>query len=242
MTLESEYNAGESGAESMLSAIQDRERQYTEEELYKDLDWIEASGKLYEMNEGKKFDGDYKSLAKYGIDQMSEFNYNVTMGMIPDVMSVEKADHETQIAFAYLMDTYDKKDVTLNGVGRAIKEIGLDPSTYLGIGTLGAGFAVKQGVKTAAKEGLKNRLHSAIKSYLTSGLAVGATEGALYTSGDEVARESVYQDAGLMEDYSPENIALAGGLGTVAGAGLVKGAEMIGKQIGSMANPKKETK
>lgn len=118
-----EFTGGQSGAESMLSAIQDRERQYTEEELYKDLDWIEASGKLYEMNEGKKFDGDYKELAKYGIDQMSQFNYNMTMGMIPDVMAVEGADHETQIAFAYLMDTYDKKDVTLAGVGRAFKEL-----------------------------------------------------------------------------------------------------------------------
>lgn len=232
--MELEYNNDvPSGAEEMLNAIRDREKTYKEEDLASDLNWLEASGKIYQMNnDGEKFTGDRKALAKYGIDQMSEFNYNVSLGTIPDVMKVEKADHDTQVAFAYMMDTYDKKDITLDGVGRALKETMTDPLTYVGISTLGAGLAVKKGAEYVAKEGFKNRLHGAIRSYLTSGLAVGATEGALYTAGDEVARESVYQDADLMGGYSAGNIAASGAIGAVAGAGLVKGIEVAGKGIG----------
>lgn len=229
-----EYNQDvPSGAEEMLTAIQDREKTYQEEELYTDLNWLEASAKVYEMNnDGEKFQGDPKALAKYGIDQMSEFNYNVSLGTIPDVMKVEKADHDTQVAFAYMMDTYDKKDITLNGVGRAIKETMTDPLTYLGISTLGAGFMAKKGAQHVAKEGFKNRLHGAIRSYMTSGLAIGATEGALYTAGDATARQSIYQDADLMTEYDLGNIAASGAIGAVAGAGIAKGAEVVGKGIG----------
>ena len=226
-------NQAPSGADDMLQAIQDREKTYREEDLATDLNWLEASGKIYQMNnDGEKFAGDNKDLAQYGIDQMSEFNYNVSMGTIPDVMKVEKADHDTQVAFAYMMDTYDKKDITLNGVGRALKETMTDPLTYLGISTLGAGFAAKKGAQYAVKEGFKNRLHSAIRSYMTSGLAIGATEGALYTAGDQTARQSVYQDASMMEGYDVGNIALSGAVGAVAGAGIAKGAEVVGKAIG----------
>jgi len=147
-------------------------------------------------------------------------------------MKVEKADHDTQVAFAYMMDTYDKKDITLDGVGRALKETMTDPLTYVGISTLGAGLMARKGAEYVAKEGFKKRLHGAIRSYLTSGLAVGATEGALYTAGDEVARESVYQDANLMDGYSGTNIAASGAMGAVAGAGLVKGIDVAGKGIG----------
>lgn len=222
----------EEATKSMLLDLQDRGKTYTEEELSTDLNWLDASRLVYKMKEGKDFEGDHKALAQYGIDKMSEFNYNVSMGMIPDVLDVEQADHETQVAFAYMMDAYDKKDVTLAGFGRAMKEVALDPLSYVGLTTLGAGFAAKKGTAELAKEGLKNRLHSSISSYLSNTMAVGATEGALYTAGDEVARESVYQDAGVMDEYSPENIATAGVLGAVAGAGLVKGAEVLGSQLG----------
>jgi hypothetical protein len=231
---ELEYNREEesSGSESMLKAMQDQGATYREEDLATNLDWIEASGKVYQMNNnGEKFQGDYRALAKYGIDQMSEFNYNVAMGMIPDVLAVEKADPETQMSFAYLMDTYDKKDITLDGFGRAVKELALDPTTYLGISTLGAGFAVKKGAQQLAKEGLKNRLHSSIRNYLTSGLAIGATEGAIYSAGDTTAREMIQTDAGLREGVSGADVAISGAIGAGVGAGLGKGVEVAGKAI-----------
>lgn len=222
----------EEATKSMLLDLQDRGKTYTEEELSTDLNWLDASRLVYKMKEGKDFEGDYKALAKYGIDKMSEFNYNVSMGMIPDVIDVEQADHETQVAFAYMMDAYDKKDVTLAGFGRAMKEVALDPLSYVGLTTLGAGFAAKKGTAELAKEGLKNRLHSSISSYLSNTMAVGATEGALYTAGDQTARQSVYQDAGMMDGYDVESIATSGALGAVAGAGFAKGIEKLGGYIG----------
>ncbi len=221
--------------EAMKTSMQQKGKEYKEAELYKDKTWIEASSLVYKMKEGKDFQGYTEDLAQYGIDKMSEFNYNISFGMVPDVLDVEDADHDTQVAFAYMMDTYDKKDVTIEGFGRAAKELALDPTSYVGIGTLGVGFAVKKSAQEVAKQGLKNRLMAKISSYLTNEVAIGATEGALYTAGDEVARESVYQDAGMMDGYSPENIAIAGGLGAVAGGGIVKGVKMVGKGI-DMAN------
>lgn len=217
--------------EAMKNSMQQKGKEYKEAELYKDPNWIEASSLVYKMKEGKEFAGDVNELAKYGIDKMSEFNYNVSFGMVPDVLDVEDADHDTQVAFAYMMDTYDKKDVTVEGFGRAIKELALDPTSYVGIGTLGAGFAMRKTGAELAKEGLKNRLMSKISSYLTNEVAIGATEGALYTAGDEIARESIYQDAGMMDSYSPKNIATAGGLGGIVGAGLVKGIKELTKPL-----------
>lgn len=222
----------EEATKSMLLDLQDRGKTYTEEELSTDLNWLDASRLVYKMKEGKDFEGDYKALAQYGIDKMSEFNYNVSMGMIPDVLDVEQADHETQVAFAYMMDAYDKKDVTLAGFGRAMKEVALDPLSYVGLTTLGAGFAAKKGTAELAKEGLKNRLHSSISSYLSNTMAVGATEGALYTAGDQMARQSVYQDADMMDGYDVGSIATSGALGAVAGAGFAKGIEKLGGYIG----------
>lgn len=213
--------------EAMKNSMQQKGKEYKEAELYKDPNWIEASALVYKMKEGKEFAGDVNELAKYGIDKMSEFNYNVSFGMIPDAMDVENADHDTQVAFAYMMDAYDKKDATIEGFGRAVKELALDPTSYVGIGTLGAGFAMRKTGAELVKEGLKNRLMSNIRGYLTNEVAIGATEGALYTAGDEVARESVYQDASMMDEYSPENIATAGALGAVVGGSLVKGVQMI---------------
>jgi len=230
---ELEYNREESsGSESMLKAMQDQGATYREEDLATNLDWIEASGKVYQMNNnGEKFQGDYRALAKYGIDQMSEFNYNVAMGMIPDVLAVEKADPETQMSFAYLMDTYDKKDITLDGFGRAVKESFFDPTNWLGAVTLGSGFAMKKGAQELAKEGLKNRLHNSIRNYLTSGLAVGATEGAIYSAGDTIAREMIQTDAGLREGVSGTDVAISGAIGAGVGAGLGKGIEVASPYV-----------
>lgn len=221
----------EEATKSMLLDLQDRGKTYTEEELSTDLNWLDASRLVYKMKEGKDFDGDHKALAKYGIDKMSEFNYNVSMGMIPDVLDVEAADHETQIAFAYMMDAYDKKDATFAGFGRAMKEVALDPLSYVGVSTLGAGFAAKKGAAEIAKEGLKNRLYAGIRSYLQNTTAVGATEGALYTAGDQMARQSVYQDAEMMDGYDVGSIATSGALGAVAGGALAKGVEALGGAI-----------
>lgn len=221
--------------QAMKNAMQRKGKEYKEAELIKDPVWHEASALVYKMKEGKAFKGSPEDLAKYGIDKMSEFNYNVSFGMVPDVMDIEKADMDTKIAFAYMMDTYDKKDATLEGFGRAVKELALDPTSYAGIGTLGAGFAMRKTGAELVKEGLKNRLMGGIKKYLKNEVAVGATEGALYTAGDNLARQKVYKESGMTSKISKKDIAISAGLGAVAGGGIVKGVKLAGKGI-DMAN------
>lgn len=220
---------------AMKNSMQQKGKEYKEAELYKDPNWIEASALVYKMKEGKEFNGAVNELAKYGINKMSEFNYNVSFGMVPDVMDVEKADIDTKIAFAYMMDTYDKKDVTIEGFGRAVKELAIDPTSYVGIGTLGAGFALRKSGSELAKHEFKSRLMGGIKKYLKNEVAIGATEGAIYTAGDNLARQKIYKESGMTSKISKKDIAIAGGLGAVAGGGIVKGIKLAGKGI-DMAN------
>jgi hypothetical protein len=213
-------------AESMLKSMEDREKTYHEEELSKDLNWLEASGKIYQMdNSGKKFQGSPQELAQYGIDRMSRFNYNATYGTITDTIHLAPQDDETKIAFAYLMDTYDKKDITLDGFGRAMLNAGLDPLTYIGLGTFGIGMAGKQAGISAAKQGVKEALHNSIKAYLKGPSNAIGVEASLYSAGDEIAKENVYQKAGMMKDFSPEAIGTAATLGYGGGVALSKTAE-----------------
>jgi len=203
----------------------------TEEELQTDANWIEATKDVYKQLEGVEWSGSDEDLAKKGLDMMSRFNYNLTLGTINYTAQLQDADPKTKLSFYYMMDMYDKKDISGNGVMRAFKEMGLDPASYIGIGTLGMGFAGKQAAATAAKTGLKSMLKQGAIKFLQSPTAVAATEGAIYTGVDDVARQDAAIGAGVQDEYSPGQTALATGIGAAAGAGIVQGTKAIGKGI-----------
>lgn len=203
----------------------------TEEELVQDTDWIEASKDVYKQLEGVEWSGSDEDLATKGLDIMSRFNYNLTLGTINYTNELQDADDKTKLSFYYMMDMYDKKDISGNGVLRAFKEMGLDPASYIGIGTLGMGFVGKQAAATTAKAGVKAMLKKGAMKYLQSTTAVAATEGAIYTAADDIARQDVAIGAGVQDEYSPTQTVIAGTVGAVAGAGIVKGAQVLGKGV-----------
>lgn len=203
----------------------------TEEELQKDTNWIEASKSVYKELEGVEWSGSDEDLAKTGLDMMSRFNYNLTLGTINYTAKLQDADPQTKLSFYYMMDMYDKKDISGNGVLRAFKEMGLDPASYIGIGTLGLGFAGKQATATAAKTGLKAMLKQGAMKFLQSPTAVAATEAGIYTGVDDFARQDAAIGAGVQDEYSPGQTAVATTIGAGVGAGFVQGAKAAGRGI-----------
>ena len=226
----------------MVQEIYDKEREYTEQELSKDATWVEASRMAYKYFNDSDFTGTDEEAAKAGLEMMGEFNYIISYGVnpatgkvyegtIPMAAKISGASDEQKLAFYYMMDAYDKKDISAAGVGRFFKNVGLDPTTYVGIGTLGWGFAGKAAGGQAAKAGLKEMLKQGAKKYLQSTTAVAATEGAIYSAADDIARQNVAVEAGFQEDINATQTALAAGIGAATGAGLVKGGELAVKGV-----------
>ena len=127
----------------------------------------------------------------------------MTFGTAAQTVKIQDADDYTKTAFYYMMDTYDKKDVSSAGVGRAFKEMA-DPLNYaMVIGTAGVGFFGKQAAGSAAKGVLKEGLKQSAIRYMTNPVAVGAVEGAAYTVADDYARQDAAVGAGYQEGYDP---------------------------------------
>ena len=215
-------------AQLYINAINDKGRKVIEEELSQDPLWIEASKKTYKLLEDKDFSGDDAQAVQYGLDKMSEFNNNVSFGTIPHTAKVVGADDESQVAYAYLMDTYEQKDITMAGFGRGVKEAFLDPLNYVGLSTFGIGTVAKKGAQEAGKEGFKLALKSAVERFAQSNVAKGVAGGAMYAGGQTLAEENIKASAGLQEGVDYGNVATSGAIGAVVGGTVVKGAEKLG--------------
>lgn len=189
------------------------------ETLRHDKDWLQASRILWDMNNGpqKPFKGSDKDLAEYGLDQMGWFNYNLPR-MALDARSVQNATSDQKKAFLYLMNTYDDLEMSWSGFGRFIKGVAADPTTYVGLTTLGIGTAASSATKVASKE--------ALKSALRAGIVTGV-EGAVYGAVDASARQAVEIAADPSQEFSMGRVAAGAGLGALAG-GVLGGAFDVG--------------
>lgn len=201
----------------------------TEEELKKDTNWIEASKDVYKELEGVEWSGSDEDLASKGLDMMSRFNYNLTLGTINYTIQLKDADDKTKLSFFYLMEMYDKKDISGNGVLRAFKEIGLDPASYIGLGSFGFGFVGKKAATLATKAGVKAMLKKGAIKFLQSPTAIGATETAIYTSVDDIARQEGAIGAGVQDKFDKTRTVVAGAAGAVIGGTAVKAIGGVGK-------------
>jgi|DEB0MinimDraft_6_1074348.scaffolds.fasta_scaffold03096_4 hypothetical protein len=210
------------------SLVSQEEKPITEESLLSDPKWIEASRKVYLMNEGpdaKALDND-RQAAQYGLRYMGWFNYNLPkMGL--EASQLGDATDDQRKAFVDLMDMYDQKDVSLSGVGRAITGVLADPTTYVGIGTLGAGIVGREALKQGIKQGVKQ----ATKAGVTQGAKIGAIEGSVYGAADNSLRQSARIQAGTQEGFDFGEAAKAASIGAAAGGVLGSAIGGLGGRI-----------
>lgn len=195
--------------------------------LASNQDWLNASRVLYQMNEGQPFQGSDQELAEWGLDMMGWFNYNLPV-MAVDAAKIGNAEQYEKDAFLYLMDSYDNLNVSWEGAGRFFKGVLTDPTTYVGLGTLGVGLAGKEGAKQATKAGVRELLKAGLKTGTVAGV-----EGAMYGAVDNTIRQSIEVSAGRKEEIDGTSVLGSAALG--AGVGLA-GGTVLSAVSDSLAN------
>jgi hypothetical protein len=238
------------GINTVLEQFENTQPQYapsseklSEAELRKDPEWIRAAKSIYEWNEArsgtiggtqkvKPLNSD-KEYADYALRYMGWFNYNIPKMANEATDLKTTANQQQREDFVRLMDMYDNKKISGAGTVRLIKGLALDPSTYVGIGTFGAGLAGREAAKTAAKAGIR----SLIKQGAKQGTKVGAIEGAAYSTADNAFRQSARIMSGQREGFDLGESAKASAIGSVLGGslgGLIGGAASYFKNKGNV--------
>lgn len=221
------------------------ENKLLEDELGQDEGWQTASRILYKFNTGDEFAGEDQDLTKYGIQEMSNFNYKFfspdapwseedskgLVGYMNDIGS-RMTDRE-KLAFYVLMDAYDEKETTWRGTGRAVAGMATDPATWAGMVTM-AGLSAKLAGRVAVKEGLKVMLNNVAKSMASKyAVRIGAAEGGSYTGAYSVMRQESESDLVnhdmQIKDFFNANTAMSTGLGTLFGGGATWGIPATGR-------------
>ncbi len=221
--------------------VQPEAPEVTEKQLLLDPQFAAAARDVHLLFEGEPFEGDDQMAARYGIDAIGEFNYNFagpagipgesgisspgTIGQAAALMTSGSQDQAK--SFVYLMDRYDQlPNFTLAGTARMIRGMVADPSVYTGFGTLGAGFLVR---KTGA---------TGIKKLLVEIAKRPGTSAAVYTGVEAGAADQLTQGverkAGIEIDPATGALrtALTAGVAGTMGGGLVKGGEMLARELG----------
>lgn len=151
---------------------------------------------------------------------MEHFRYqNVNeVTALKDLNYAQDTDDEGRARMGRLMDTFDKMDSDL-GFDAAEHYLGgvfTAPSTYAGMFSFGAGkaaaLAANQGVKIGIREAIKR---GGIRSALRS-----AAIDAPIAAGTVAAQEEARVQTGIKEEIDMTNVALAGGLSTIASGGI----------------------
>lgn len=188
--------------------------------LNADQDWLKASMLMYQFWERKPYEGTQNDLAEWGKDSLGNFNYNL-VSMAEIANALRSASQEEKEAFLYMMDTYDNTNISWEGTGRAFKGIATDPTTVVGIGTLGIGFVGKAMGKQAIKQGVRKII---LDSMARTGIAAGI-EGAVFSAADSSIRQGVEVSAGRRTEIDLSKIGVDATIGAAAGVVLGTAAD-----------------
>jgi hypothetical protein len=232
---------------------------YTEDQLALMPEWISGSKKMFSvMNDGQRFIGSDKQAAAYGLDLMSEFNWNMTgptgipgesgisapgfAFQVAALMS-DEAGEENALTFLQMLNTYS--DTATNGatIKRAFRGIFADPLTYAGIvgkfASMGirasAGFAkgpIKDMLMKTAT-GIAMPYDLGVKYPGRAGMAAGAGYGMGFEGGTMGVEQAA--GAGPTVDEAARRLATAGavgaGVGGLMGKGLSASAPVVAKGL-----------
>lgn len=192
--------------------------------LNDDYDWVIASQRIYNFVENKPFEGSPADAAEWGKDRLGWFNSNLPAMAYQAGQIAKYGSQEDKEAFLYMMDTYDNTNFSGEGFQRWSKGVLSDPTTYVGLGTLGVGKWI---AGAAAKASAKKLLLEAVGR---TGVVAGI-EGGIYSATDDAIRQGVRIDAGAQEEFSGMELAGAAGVGILGGAVLGTAADVATTKI-----------
>jgi len=211
-------------------------------DLQYDPNAMDAARILYNRaNPTKPWSGSNKDLSDWAIDRMGWTGGDYFPGLVVDAARLANSDQQERLAFLYLMETYDKFNMSLGGAYRTVRGMISDPFTYasaagilsalvpgaqpVAAGAVGA-VAGRQVVKVATKE--------AFKQFLRTGVVAGIETGA-FTTAQDVAKQSIYVSAGTQDGIDAGQAALSGAVGvaagTVLGTGVAAGAQALKNRV-----------
>lgn len=172
-------------------------------------------------------DEDY---ANWGVNFMSKFNYNIT-AMLFDVNKLSGAPSEVAASMYYLMETADRDGLLLENFKRGFSNFMTDPTTYVGLSTLGIGMVGTQSGKQLSKMAFKDVLKNIVMNRGGSAAAVAGVEGAAFSAVGDAATQSVAMNAGQQEEFSGGQNALSMAAGAVLGNRLTAGLPAVGETV-----------
>ena len=207
-----------------------RKTTMSEQQLLDDIEWQNATATVKQAYTGEKVpdltkmsEQDRRDLAQWGLEFMGWFNYNIPrMGEI--TYKASNFDSNASYAMTQMMEDYDNKNISWAGTKRFFKGMITDPSTYLGVGTLGLGIIGRTGVKETTKAGIKEVLKR-------NAGKLAAGEGALYSGLDNALRQKVKIDADVQDSFDFGESAIATTTGALLGGSLLKGGQFLVDQL-----------
>jgi len=173
----------------------DPNRKLSSSDLLNDSEWINASKQIYKNQKGKDFIGTDEDIAKWGISNMRDFEWDITktIGVAADSRNF---DQDTAEAWNTSFDKFDKlENFTWEGIGGGLWHTITDPtfvpSMFLGFGAgkiaslagkrgakAATWFAVKEAVKAARKKAIKKATLEGIQGKARKVLVENATKKA----------------------------------------------------------------
>ena len=213
---------------------------FTEKQLMLDGQFAAAARDVHLLMEGTPFEGDNIAATKYGIDVMTEFNFNLagpagipgesgisSPGMIGQAATLLTSGTEDQAkSFIYLMDQYDRLPMfTLNGTARAVRAMLGDASIYA---TIGAGVIGSRMTIEASKLGVRKALKEIAKRPVALGAAYTAAESGMTEKAIiEAERQAGYE---VTPEEEALRLGLTTGIGGLLGAGLTGAGEIAARE------------
>ena len=178
-------------------------------------DQIAAEKEKKRLAEADKVQGE--DISRFGLEWAAQLAYS-DIGMLRGYLNVDDLPQEVALAQATLLDRYSELgDFTGRGTVRFLKNMLASPSTYFGLGSVGA---VKNLLAQGGAKGLRQSMGKRLMRTALGASVIGA-EGSAYTAGADYIAQ-ILEQGGSDEPFEVDwtRVGTAASVGFVAGAGL----------------------
>lgn len=213
-------------------------RELSEDELIEDEGWNRASQTLYESFMGdRRPKGRNKArgvsvpstpqeYGAWGVEFIGQMDHNFT-SMAVNVNRLRDMDNDTKFAMHHLFNEYERlPEFSWGGTQRFFKGVLTDPTTYVGLGTLGLATIGRAGAQQMSKGAFRSLLRGSLDPRL-----LAAYEGAGYSGGYNALRQSVDIMADKQQELDLGQVATQALIGGGAGGTLAQ----VGKAVADNA-------